>query len=187
MKIEYNYDEVVEVSDGGVNVHCCPRGLFNLSLNGIPLKRIDGYAFANINNNIIHVNKENKQKDTRPQNDAGYGSKRMPNGKIENVCLRKADHKKQVGPEYKLEKLDNYRYNTFIVNDELANQIIASSKDTSGFFTLNVASNGDTHTSAARIQVYDPKGALYYDSCSGGSCGKQNVGDFKIPYCNSKA
>ena len=25
------------------------------------------------------------------------------------------------------------------------------------------------------------------DSCVNGSCGKQNVGDFKIPYCNTKA
>lgn len=186
MKIEYNYDAVVEVSDGGVNVHCCSRGLFNISLNGIPLTRTDGYGLANINNNIKNLGVQKKQKDNRPQNDAGYGSKRMPDGKVENVCLRKADNGKTVGPDYKLEKLDNYRYNTFMVNDELANQIIKSSKDTSGFFTLNVASNGDTHTSAARIQVYDPKGALYYDSCAGGSCGKQNVGDFKIPYCNTK-
>jgi hypothetical protein len=185
MKIEYNYDAVVEVSDGGVNVHCCSRGLFNISLNGIPLTRTDGYEFANINNNRKRLDIQKKQKDNRPQNDAGLGVKRMANGKEEKVCLRRADDGKTVGPDYKLDKLDNYRYNTFIVNNDLANQIIKSSKDNSEYFTLNVASNGDTHTSAARIQVYDPKGALYYDSCVNGSCGKQNVGDFKIPYCNT--
>ena len=192
MTIEYNYDPEVEKSNNGNydNVHCCTRGLFKLTVNGFALKRTDNYEYANINNHPQYPNIQKKQSDTRAQNDCGVANYHLPDG-IQPLCVTRADNGKDqyntTVAQYVAKKpLDNYRYNTFKISPQLAQQIVNKDKNSSGFLTINVseASPGQ-HTQAARIIVKDPKGNVYYDSCVNGNCGNRNTGDFQVSYCNT--
>ena len=193
MVIEYNYDSEVEKSNNGTasNVHCCSRGFFKISANGIKLNRIDGNETANINNHPNEIEKQKIQKDTRPQNQAGVANYYINNGPAQPLCVHKSDNGKNqyisVAEYVKKKPMDNYRYNTFKISPQTAKTIVDNSKGTDGFLTINVTPSypENTHTQAARIIVKDPKGNVYYDSCVGGNCGNRNTGDFQVSYCNT--
>jgi hypothetical protein len=191
--IEYNYDSEVEKSNNGTasNVHCCVRGLFTISVNGIKLKRNDGYEFANINNHPQYLDKQKKQPDTRAQNEAGVSNYYINGGAAQPLCVHKSDNGKNqytsVATYVAKKPMDNYRYNTFKISPQTAKTIVDQAKGTAGLLTINVTANdpNNTHTQAARIIVKDPKGNVYYDSCVGGNCGNRNTGDFQVSYCNT--
>lgn len=193
MVIEYNYDSEVEKSNNGTasNVHCCSRGLFTISANGIKLKRTDGYEFANINNHPQFLNLQKKQPDTRAQNEAGVANYYIDGGAAQPLCVHKSDNGKNqytsVATYVAKKPMDNYRYNTFKISPQTAKTIVDKAKGTAGLLTINVTANdpNNTHTQAARIIVKDPKGNVYYDSCVGGNCGNRNTGDFQVSYCNT--
>jgi len=198
MIIEYNYDSTVELSNNGTasNVHCCTRGLFKLTVNGLPLKRTDNYEYANINNHPQYLDIQKIQKDTRPQGQAGVAEYYIAkDGSTQYLCVNIKDNgKKQYiqnsVAEYILNPqkgpMNNYRYNTFKITPEMAQNIVNNSRGNSGFLTINVSeATPNQHTQAARIIVKDPKGNIYYDSCTGGDCGGRNTGDFKVSYCNT--
>lgn len=199
MTIEYNYDPEVEKSNNGTysNVHCCTRGLFKLTVNGFPLKRYDNYEFANINNHPQYLDIQNPQVDTggpggtaRAQGNCGVANYHLADGP-QPLCVTKADNGKDqynttVAQYVAKNPLNNYRYNTFKISPQLAQQIVNQNKNTSGFLTINVSeATAGQHTQAARIIVKDPKGNVYYDSCVGGNCGNRNTGDFQVSYCNT--
>lgn len=189
MKIEFNYDDVVEKSVDGAgvsNVHCCSRGKFTVSANGIPLKRKDGKDHANINNHPEHKDAQEIQSDTRVQGQSSTGLKktdRNPNG--EGVCLPPTMQGKTVEKDFKLYGLNNYRYNTFILDGATANKIVKDSAGKPGYLKITVAGIGSVHEQAARLLVYSPDGKLYWDTCSNGVC--QRKDSYLVPYCAGKS
>jgi len=191
MKIELNYDAVVEKSvDGGglSNVHCCSRGEFAITANNIRLSRSDKKSVnANINNHPDEITRQNPQTDGRRQGQSSTGLKKtvkFPNG--EGVCLPPNLKKGTVvDTNFKLEGLDNYRYNTFIIDAAMAEKIVKDSNGQSGVLNIGVSAvDSDTHSSAARLLVYSPEGKLYWDSCSGGVCQRKAV--YPVPFCSGK-
>jgi len=189
MRIEFNYDDVVEKSVDGAgvsNVHCCSRGKFTVSANGIPLKRKDGKDHANINNHPEHKDAQEIQSDTRVQGQSSTGLKktdRNPNG--EGVCLPPTMQGKTVEKDFKLYGLNNYRYNTFILDGATANKIVKDSAGKPGYLKITVAGIGSVHEQAARLLVYSPDGKLYWDTCSNGVC--QRKDSYLVPYCAGKS
>jgi hypothetical protein len=192
MKIELNYDAVVEKSvDGGglSNVHCCSRGEFAITANNIRLSRSDKKSVnANINNHPDEITQQNPQTDGRRQGQSSTGlkkTKKFPNG--EGVCLPPNLKKGTVvDTDFKLEGLDNYRYNTFTIDGVMADKIVKDSNGQPGVLNIGVSAvDSSQHSSAARLLIYSPEGKLYWDSCSGNVCQRKPV--YQVPYCIGKS
>ena len=191
LKIELNYDAVVEKSvdgDGVSNVHCCSRGEFAITANNIRLSRSDKKSInANINNHPDEITEQNPQSDSRRQGQSSTGlkkTKKFPNG--EGVCLPPNIKKGTVVDiNFKLENLDNYRYNTFIIDGVMADKIVKDSNGQPGVLNIGVSAvDSSQHSSAARLLVYSPDGKLYWDSCSGNVCQRKAV--YPVPFCSGK-
>jgi hypothetical protein len=191
MKIELNYDAIVEKSvdgSGVSNVHCCSRGEFAIAANNIRLSRSDKKSInANINNHPDEITEQNPQSDSRRQGQSSTGLKKttkFPNG--EGVCLPPNIKKGTVvDNNFKLEGLDNYRYNTFIIDGVMADKIVKDSNGQPGVLNIAVSAvDSSQHSSAARLLVYSPDGKLYWDSCSGNVCQRKAV--YPVPFCSGK-
>ncbi|NBO36695.1 hypothetical protein EBU91_04075 [bacterium] len=212
MIIEYNYDSVVEISkdEKGVdNVHCCSRGKFNITANGIKLTRIDGLKYANINNHPDKKDLQEKQPDKRPQNEAGVANYYIYDTNSQTnittpLCVHISDNgilqyrKNPKDPTDKnkyptsiqkylqKKRMDNYRYNTFKISAIEAQTIITNSKGQPGFLKIKAEGyEAGQHDSAARIIVKDPKGNIYFDSCIGGKCSNPVGKEYTVSYCNT--
>jgi len=189
MKIEFNYDAIVEKSvdgAGGSNSHCCSRGKFTISANGIPLKRTDGKGYANVNNHPDQKDVQELQSDSRPQGQSSIGLRKTdanPNGEV--VCLPPGMQGKTVEKDFKLLGLTNYRYNTFKIDAATANKIVRDSGGKPGYLNITVAGIGSVHTQATRLLVYSPDGKIYWDTCSNGVCQRKDT--YQIPYCSGKS
>jgi len=191
IKLEYNYDEVIEQ----VAPHCCNRGRFYIYANDIPLKRTDGKTYASINNDATY-GEEDKQKDSREQLQTlgvRWASKRDV-----DLCYT-SKNKDQASKSYPYRdiynsipesKPGNYRYNTFIITPEDANKIVAASGGKPGVLTIKAVpaaqlGGQQPHQEAIRMQIYRPDGTIAYDSCNGYDCDPSALGPWTINFCPS--
>ena len=192
IKIEYNYDEVIEQ----VAPHCCNRGRFYIYANGIPLKRIDGKTYASINNDF-NWGEQDKQTDTRPQ--LRTIGTRWASKRDVDLCFtdkNKDQYDKKNWPYRDLfnsipeSKPGNYRYNTFIISPEEANKIVAASGGKPGVLTIKAVPTEQLggqkpHQEAVRMQIYRPNGTIAYDSCKGYDCEDSALGPWEINFCST--
>lgn len=162
--IGYDYDAVVK----STNPHHCDWGRFQITANGIVLKRMDGLAFASVNN------KDNSE----------------------------IDKKSSSLPQPTDKGNDNFRYNRFKIDGELAKKIISA--DPSGNITIvstglrgplgntwtnkKDISGSPVHMDAARVTITDSFGNVFFDTCSSGKCTGKSIGTWVVKpqqYCKT--
>jgi hypothetical protein len=189
MKIEYNYDEVVENYEG----HCCLRGRFNLFANGVQLNRNDGNPFASIDNGLGDAGVKYLQQDSRPQTVAlGHRFKKDAVKSDDKICYSEKN-KNAVGKDGRdlynkssESKPGMYRYNTFTITPQQAFKITKETGGRPGILKIEAAATSDNtnpHKEAVRVTVYRPDGTLAYDNCEGGECTGGSYGPWNINFC----
>jgi hypothetical protein len=204
LTVEFNYDEVVEATEGAA--HCCNKGRFNLTLNGEPIVRDDGKLYASVNNasaeqeetgygnEFYRTTKDSKGKDVLNKNVFGklgtMDIQVLPDKEQLTSVRWNSTHKccettkNQGNMKNKDRKTacfpaGNYRYNVFTIDDEKAKAIYDKAvANNDKFLTLKSSTDHpEAHKESVRVLVKNANGETVYDVIG------SPYGPFQIPFC----
>lgn len=166
LSIGYDYDDVVFKN----NSHYCDWGRFELSANGVKLKRLDGKPYASVNNrDFSEIDTNQPQAQANNTGNSGYNNYRYNRFKIGGDLAKQ------------------------IISGDPTGDITITAKGIEGPKAPELWRNQQgvqsiVHIDAARVTISNSKGEIFFDTCAGGNCTGKSEGSWTVTpeqYCKT--